>query len=253
MAHKSARQASYVLSTYLTPPAPRTFTARRHDQCVALWRKTGNRIVLARYWELERLSGRKHHEMPLYGRDSPGDLVAHLLGREGLASGDLEAVWGTPGLELNEKLPPIESHGLPLHSLAHLFSGLCMDSTRFAQSLIVALAMDGGPDFTLEDGMLGDRWYAGAVSRQGKVDLYPIESPGPLWQHAEHLLGMEPGTLMALARATPAVVDFDPAILLAERYWGGYALMVRCFDLVYSIITAAERAIKHGTGNASRG
>lgn len=240
----SGRSVSYVLSTYLSPPGHRAFTSRRHDQSVALWQHTGNRIALRRYWELERLSGRKHHEMPLHGDRSSRELVDILLGREGLSAGDLDAVWGTPGLDLGETLPPLERHGLPAHSLAHLFSGLCIDAATFRNSTIVALALDGGPDFTLEDDVLADTWYAGAVSTHGKVALYPVESPGPLWQCAQQHFQMEPGSLMALAQATPAVVDVSPASFLAERYWGGYALMVRCFDLLYSAITQARRSIK---------
>ncbi len=249
----SARTGPYVLSTYLSPPAGRAFTTHRHDQSVALWHKAGECITLVRYWELERLTGHKHHEMPLYGGGSPSELIDYLLGLEGVKLGEVEAVWGTPGLDVGETLPAIERRELPLHSLGHLFSGLCMDSNLFQNATIVALALDAGPDYTLEDEVVGDNWYAGAVSRRGRVDLYPVESPGLLWQSAQRHFGQEPGTLMALAHATPAVVEFDRAVLLGERYWGGYDLMTRCFELLGSIIQAARRGIAHGEGEGATG
>lgn len=239
--------AAYILSTYLSPPGRRAFTARRHDQNAALWLRTPERITLVRYWELERLTGRKHHEMPLSLDGAGQELIDRLIAQEGLKRADLDAVWGTPGLDAGEPLPRLSHPGLPVHSVAHLFSGLCLDWDRFHDSAIIGLALDGGPDFTLEDDAAGDDWYAGAVARGGRVELYPVESPGPLWDAAQRHFDLEHGTMMALAHATGASVDFDPGVLLKERYWGGYPMMIRCFEQVYEIIRVARRVITAGS------
>lgn len=214
---------------------------------MALWQRTSEEIRLVRYWELERLTGFKHHELALDGDFSPDDLVDHLLGLEGVKRADVDTVWGTPGLTGETPLPDVERHGLPLHSLCHLFSGLGMDSDAFQRSTIVALAIDGGPDYTLENEIVGDQWYAGAVSHHGHVELYPVESPGLLWQAAQRHFGLEPGTLMALAHATPVELDVAPAVLEQQRYWGGYPLLERCYELVGDLIARAERQIGTNT------
>jgi predicted NodU family carbamoyl transferase len=235
---------AYVLSTYLSPPASMAFTALRHDQSVALWRLDDVSITLVRYWELERVSGMKHHELPLYERESAlAEAVSALLGQEGLTLTDVDEVWGTPGLGSGRLPLACGRTGLPVHSLAHLFSSLCVDQRRFRDSTIIAMAMDGGPDYTLDDGVVGDDWYAGAVSRRGDLTIVPIESPGPLWGAAAARFGKEPGTLMALATASSVRVDYDVAGLLTRRYRGGRRLMGLVDDIVRSIAEAAESAI----------
>lgn len=235
---------AFIVSTYLSPPGPKAFTARRHDQNVALWTVTPTRITLVRYWELERLSGYKHHELPLYDpAAAPGSLIEELVAQEGLSAADIAEVWGTPGLDRGRVLPPFDRQGLPVHSLAHLFSGLCLDNAVFQRDTIVALAMDGGPDHTLEDEPLGERWYAGAVSRRGQVELIAVESPGLLWQAAQRHLVLEPGTLMALAQASRATIECDTRQLLDESYLGGFAQMGRCYRLVGALIESVRTAV----------
>jgi hypothetical protein len=226
-------------------------TTYRHDQSVALWKTEDDVITLTRYWEIERLSGLKHHEMPLYdaGR-SPDELLDRLLAREGVSRDKVTEIWGTPGLRGATPLPEFDSHGLPIHSLSHLFSGLCLDTARLWDSTIVALAIDGGPDFALESDVLGDNWYAGALARQGEVTLIPVESPGMLWQAAERLFRQEPGTLMALAQASPVAIDCDLGALMSERYWGGSQLIGTCNELVSALIDRARYEIKSGYGYA---
>ena len=246
-----AGSGTYVVSTYLSPPGLRAFTTYRHDQSVALWKVEDSVITLTRYWEVERLTGRKHHEMPLYdaGR-SPDELLDLLLAREGVSRDEVTEIWGTPGLRGATPLPEFDSHGLPVHSLAHLFSGLCLDTARLRDSTIVALAIDGGPDFTLEPQLLGDNWYAGALARQGEVTLVPVESPGMLWAAAQQHFRKEPGTLMALAQASPVAIDCDPGVLTSERYWGGNQLLGRCYELVGALIDRARAEISSGYGYA---
>jgi carbamoyltransferase len=244
-----ASDGTYVVSAYLSPPGLRAFTTYRHDQCVALWKVEDSVITLTRYWEVERLSGRKHHQMPLYdaGR-SPDELLDRLLAREGVSRDEVTEIWGTPGLSGATPLPRFESHGLPVHSLAHLFSGLCLDTARLRDSTIVALAIDGGPDFTLESQVLGDNWYAGGLARQGEVTLIPVESPGMLWAAAQQHFRQEPGTLMALAQASPVAIDCNLAVLTSERYWGGNQLLGRCHELIGALIERARAEISSGYG-----
>ncbi len=238
---------AYVVSAYLSPADLMAFTTYRHDQCVALWKVEDATITLIRYWEVERLSGRKHHEMPLYdvGR-SPDELIDWLLGREGVSRDEVTDIWGTPGLRGTTQMPEFDCHGLPIHSLAHLFSGICLDSARLRDSAIVALAMDAGPDYTLETKVLGDNWYAGALVRQGEITLVPVESPGLLWEAAERHFGQESGTLMALAHASPLAINCDPGVLACERYWGGHPLMEKCYALVGALIERARDEISSG-------
>ncbi|MER5431785.1 carbamoyltransferase C-terminal domain-containing protein [Streptomyces sp. NPDC002588] len=241
-------RGAYVVSSYLSPSGLSAFTARRHDQNVALWHVDQQAVTLVRYWEIERLSGIKHHPLPLYDARSSADLLDILLAQEGLTRADVSEIWGTPGLEVNEVLPAFDRRGLPAHSLAHLFSGLCMDSDKFQESDIIALAMDAAPDFLLESTVLDEYWYAGAISRKGSVTVVPVESPGQLWSAAERLLEKEPGTLMALAHATPVAIDHDVEPLIARRYWGGHRLSEDCVRIVKSLIEAAERVITTGSG-----
>lgn len=246
-----AGRGTYVVSAYLSPPGLRGVITHRHDQCVALWKVEDSVITLTRYWEIERLSGLKHHEMPLYDADrSPDELLDWLLAREGVSRDQVTEIWGTPGLRGATPLPQFDARGLPIHSLAHLFSGLCLDTALLRESTIVALAIDGGPDFTLEPRMLGDNWYAGAIARQGEVTLIPVESPGMLWAYAEQHFGREPGTLMALAQASPVAIDCDLGVLTSQRYWGGHQLMGICDELVGALIDRARDEISSGYGYA---
>src|SRR5437660_428830 len=58
------RDARYFLSCYISPPDNLSVLAPRHDQNIALWRTLGSRVELVRIWELERISGQKHHYWP---------------------------------------------------------------------------------------------------------------------------------------------------------------------------------------------
>jgi carbamoyltransferase len=240
----------FILSTYLTSPGIRAFTCPRHDQAIALWRVEERRIVLQRYWELARYSGIKYHEMPLY---APGarvePVIQDLLGEEGLSLDDVSEVWGTPGVSKYVRIPRLEGVDLAIHSLGHLFSGLFLDDERRRDSQIIAVALDGAPDLALEeDRRVSDNWYAGAIWRSGDMRLLPVESPGPLWLAAEGLFGLQPGTLMALATASSATVEFDVAPLLALNYTGGHQLITESRALMTGLARAAEAQIDAGHG-----
>lgn len=206
-----ANDLTYALSCYLSPPGDLTVFSDRHDQCVALWRRSASRVELVRYWELERVSGQKHHDWPLFSEQRAHEFLDRLLSDEGLSLADVDTVWGTPSLPASAPVVvPDDARDFPVHSLAHLYSGLLMDTRLFREETIYAMAVDGAPD-TVLDSRPARYWYAGAVSTAGVAAHVPVESPGQLYTAASSRLGLEPGSLMALATASRATVDFDVA------------------------------------------
>ncbi|MCX4959070.1 carbamoyltransferase C-terminal domain-containing protein [Streptomyces virginiae] len=235
----------YFLSGYLTPPGPSAVLSARHDQNVALWRRTGRAVELVRVWELERVSGRKHHHQPLYTPARAEAFLNGLLAGEGLDLSDISASWGTPGLPGHAEIPvPAGAEDFPLHSLGHLFSGLLMDSELFKRETIIAMAVDGGPDF-VQDRETKSAWYAGCVSVQGRPAFAPVESPGPLYTAAETIFGKEPGTLMALASACRTRIDVDIEAVMAgvELFGGRRAPWQDAHRVVASIVSEARRQL----------
>ncbi|HLK78032.1 MAG TPA: carbamoyltransferase C-terminal domain-containing protein [Streptosporangiaceae bacterium] len=199
----------HFLSCYLTPPGPTAVFSVRHDQNVALWRRDGGTVTLARLWEVERISGQKHHFWPLYTLARTESFLSALLAEEGLNLADISACWGTPGLPAAEPVPvPAGAEDFPVHSLAHLASGLMTDTRLFRQEQIIGMALDALPDYAQEQ-RPNRFWYAGCVSVQGRLSFDAVESPAPLYTAAETIFGQEPGTLMALASATTSRIKFD--------------------------------------------
>lgn len=245
---------TYYVSAYLAPPGREAILhPLRHDHAVALWSVTDTTVELVSYWELERTSGQKHHDWPLYTPERARAVLATLLAEEGLGLDDVTEVWGTPGLgDTAELTEEAERHGLPVHALCHLFSAMLLDTDVFADEVIVGMAMDGGPDLALERGT-PRHYYAGGVSKQGRVVFEPVESGGPLYLAAERLYGWEPGTLMALAGASEATIDADPAeIVAAETFFGGpqaHADARRVVGRLDELARATElRAVARGDG-----
>ncbi|MEU6220022.1 carbamoyltransferase C-terminal domain-containing protein [Streptomyces sp. NPDC047022] len=243
----AADATEYFLSCYLTPPGPGAVFSVRHDQNVALWERRGDVVSLRRVWELERISGQKHHFWPLYTPERVEAFLGALLADEGIRLSDLSATWGTPGLPGAQVIPvPKGAEDFPLHSLAHLFSGILRDTRLFGQEQIVGVAVDALPDYVQEQ-RPNRYWYAGCVSRAGQLQFAPVESPGPLYTAAETLFGLEPGSLMALASASRTRIDFD-----AERavrgitLYGGSATQPwkDAFALVREIVAEAERQLE---------
>lgn len=240
--------AAYYMSGYTCPSGDRAVATRRHDQNLALWRVADGRCVLVRHWELERLSGQKHHYTPIADTRAHQDFLERILAAEGLAPQDIAKSWGDsslPGYTPLAGLPGSDT--FPIHSLSHLFSGLLMDSDVYETETIVALAVDGMPDFTL-DARSTDTWFAGAVSRRGHVEFLPVESPAPLYSACQRLTGLEPGTLMALQTACPSRIEFDADEAMARyRMFGGHRQRDRdTTGLVESVLTAAREQCAAG-------
>lgn len=175
----------------------------RHDQNMSLWKKKGKNVFLIKYWELERYSGLKHHEKSLYDEEDFLILVNNLLREVGLTIEDIVEIWGSPIISDVSKFKYDEANKLPIHSIAHLFSGMMLDTDIFKHEEIVGFAVDCGPDSLIDNGIKFEHHYSGGYSKSGCIqEVFPIISPGVLWAEATYLLGMQEGTLMALASAS---------------------------------------------------
>ncbi len=233
----------YYLAAYLTPPGVSRLIGAwvRHDANISLWHKRGATIRLIAHWELERLTGVKHDGTALLSGENARKLVSDLLVPFGLSPRDLQCVWGTPGLGDGPAAigRPVEPT-MARHAMAHLFTGLFMDSARFYRGTIVALAIDGGPDAVLEQSH-PQNLFAGAVVDHGNLSVFPVESPGPLFDHAKIRFGMPEGSLMALAPASSARCDFRLAGALDGAYYGDrgvHSLAKRTIEDICSAATA---------------
>ena len=243
-------RTEYYLSIYLAPPGPDAFISLRHDHCVALWACDPDRIEEpVRYFELERWSGVKHHAVPMFGEDGLVALLNDLLAEEQLTLEDMSGVWGTPGLTGIDAFPAFAKSPGSFHCLAHLWTTFLIDTELFKTGTVVGLAMDGGPDFDLELGSV-EQYYVGGVSRNGEVALLrPISSPAVLYKAAHKLLGLEPGSLMAVANTDPAELDLDlEPILRIMPHLTGPAQWPPALRLVQDLVDRATHA--YGPGAA---
>lgn len=232
----------YFLSSYLSVPDDIDVFAVRHDQSIALWAVEETAVRLVRVWELERISGQKHHRWPLFTAERAKGLIADLLAEENLRWDDIAASWGTPGLPRHRTITaPPGAEAFPVHSLGHLFGGLLMDSRVFRAETVVALAIDGAPDFPL-DRDTKDFWYVGAVSQRGRLTFAPVESPGAVYNAARIEFGLEEGTLMALATACETTIRFDVAAAIGplSLFGGRTPPMGPAAALVRSVVDSAR-------------
>jgi carbamoyltransferase len=233
----------YFVSAYLAEPGEHSVLSPRHDQGVALWRSSEHAVELVRMWEAERLSGQKHHDWPLFTAARAEAFLTCLLASEGLSLNEISCLWGTPGLPRYQRVPPPSgAHDLPRHSLAHLFSGLLLDTRLFKEETIIAMATDGGPDF-VEERRYPERWYAGCTSRQGRLDFRSVASPAPLYGAATALFMREPGTLMALASACRAEMKIDAEAMVSSLnlYGGRLFPMTVAVPFIESLIAEAQQ------------
>jgi carbamoyltransferase len=174
----------------------------RHDQNMALWYFEHGCVELVRYWEFERFTGLKHHARSFVDETHAKTFINHLLSEFNLSIDILQGVWGTPGLSsVDDKIWMKHATGFTSHTLAHLFSTLLLDTDKFNNETILALAMDGGPDTVIDSPSNSCSFYVGALVRQGKISFFPVSSPGGLWSYLSQTLQIKEGTLMALGSA----------------------------------------------------
>ncbi|WP_062980547.1 carbamoyltransferase C-terminal domain-containing protein [Nocardia anaemiae] len=227
----------FYLSTYLNPAGiHRVLNVRmRHDNNIALWRKSGKLVELVHHWELERLSGQKMHRTPFSTLDDERNFINELLASVGIGISDLVEVWGTPDIDTTDDYHLVrEVPDIAFHSVAHLYSAVLLDSEVFFDGTIVGLAIDRGPDILL-DRRIRDSWFAGCVVRQGDIKIFPVESPGSLYCEGRDYFGMREGSLMALATASKAFGECDCDAIMAEFRFDGRDVIDqsrRAFDIV---------------------
>jgi carbamoyltransferase len=234
-------KGEHFLSAYLVQPGENSVLSYRHDQGIALWRSSEHAVELVRVWQIERLTGQKHHDWPLFTVARAEAFLNYLLEPEGLSLNEITCLWGTPGLPRYRDVPaPAGAKGLPSHSLAHLFSGMLVDTRLFKEENIIAMAIDGGPDFVAERGY-PKHWYAGCISWHGNLTFQPVASPAPLYGAASALFMREPGTLMALASACQAQmkINSDAMVSSLDLYGGQLFPMTVALPFVKSLIREA--------------
>ncbi|MET7426381.1 carbamoyltransferase C-terminal domain-containing protein [Dactylosporangium sp. NPDC005555] len=237
---------AYYLSTYLSPPRLSNLLGitPRHDNNLSLWLRTGTKLELIRHWELERLSGEKQHGRPFPSVPAARAFIATLLAGEGVGWDDITACWGTPGLDFGAPYgSPVP--GLPLHAVAHAYTGLYSDSDIFHTGRILCFAPDGGPDHVL--GRTVD-WYAGAYVDHGRCTWFAAESPGRIYDSARKAFGMREGTLMALAAACPVELPVDAATLVEDLRFRGAAP----HDILGGAVSAGETVLTRALAEVDR-
>ncbi|MFR9309018.1 carbamoyltransferase C-terminal domain-containing protein [Hydrogeniiclostridium mannosilyticum] len=187
----------------------------RHDHNMALFQKEGNRITLVHHWEFERITGIKHHQVAFYDKTDAASFINRLLGEYSLTLDDMCEVFGLPQLSTCDDYHSLDAlKEVSYHSVCHLFTSMLMDSQVFYKENILSLAFDGGPDVVVDTNAFKKNSYCGCVSKKGKVDIFPISSPGPYWLHLSRLYDKPEGTLMALAYATTARFTGKPPTLV---------------------------------------
>lgn len=193
----------------------------RDNHNMSLWKKSGSKVKLIHYWEFERLSGKKQHKFSFYDVDHARRVINDLLSEYHLSIDDMEEIIGTPGIATCDDYSSLEEFSeYTYHSIAHLFSGIMMDTNVFYNEDIIAIAADGGPDNVVDVAGRTKYFYSGIVSHKGKIDVYPIDSPGPLWVFMKYRYSMQEGSLMALGSASDS------------KY---YISLEECFDELQSI------------------
>lgn len=186
----------------------------RHDHNMTLFKKSGNCIEIVHHWEFERISGLKHHSISFYEKNDTIKFINKLLLDISLTINDMQEIIGVPQLATCNDYHTINDiKNITYHSICHLFSSMLMDGERFQKETIIALAFDAGSDYVVDKNAYKKYQFCGAVSNNGKVEYFPIPSPGPYWYCMTKLANKPEGTLMALAYATTTKLTIDKPIL----------------------------------------
>lgn len=218
----------------------------RHDQNMALWKCKGNKVELVRFWELERMTGQKGHHKSFYDVDTVRNFIYQCVRNCGVEPNEVKAIWGIPELE-NENDNLANDDVISSHSINHLYSSLLMSTDVLMNNDVIGMAVDGGPDNVDDKTAYSKKYYAGCVARKGEVEIFPIYSPGLLWDHMRYQTRLREGTLMALATAsTSNYYKSDIELLLIDDYDS----MLKAYeklDLLYDEIknlTKADEGIR---------
>ena len=163
---------------------------------------------MVRYWELERKTGLKKHSKSFFSVEQCYHMINILLEEVNLTLDDICEIWGTPGLEKNGRITHYnEENACPYHTLAHLYSGMLVNSRLHNKEKILAFGLDGGPDNLVDRHAREKKFYWGCYSDRGKKEFFPVSSPGAYWSFLRIRYKMEEGSLMALGSATGAYIN----------------------------------------------
>lgn len=183
----------------------------KHDQNICLWKKTNNDIVLVKSWELERFTGEKQHMRAFYKLEHVIEVTNSLLSKYDLSLSDIEGIWGCPGLDTDSDYYHTPYDQFAFHALLHLYTGMFYNSQKFYNDKMLVLAVDGGPDGILDNGLLKKYHYAGAIVEYGEIkEIIPLISPGTLWVYLADRYKLKEGTLMALGTASTSMLLEKP-------------------------------------------
>lgn len=204
----------------------------RHDECVALWKKTGNIVELVHYWEFERITGAKHERCSFFDVQQCKNTLVKLIAQYGLVWDDINEIWGVPQLNADDSY--LSKHRYPAytyHAMTHLATCLFIESEIYKKENILAFSLDGGSDNTIDyytknkaDEDEHSKYnFMGCFSRAGtpdQIELFPMVSPGLLWKVAAIAQNMEEGSLMALASASKStpLVKFENALISLQQW-----------------------------------
>lgn len=195
----------------------------RHDQAIALWKYERKKLSLIRYWELERISGIKHHAKSLFSKKNFYRLLSFLLKEEKLSVKDIVGIFGTKNLEDSaEYREQFNSYNIAFHSIAHLLTSIFYGNSSPFDSQILAMALDAGPDSQFEENAYQKKYYAACVIKNHELEFFSVESPARLWSYSRKKFKMQEGSLMALASASKSfceVTDSKMAEWLEYKFY----------------------------------
>ena len=187
---------------------------------IGLFNKNDHQIELIHYWELERVTRQKGHYQCFFDKEQEKQFIGQLLDSIGLSIEDIQCVWGLTD-DFEETHGPTAFPEYYYHSVAHVFSSLLLDNTSFQNEDILTLCVDGGPDTYFDFKKRDTNYYfMGCYSQKGKLNSFPISSPGCLWIKAKRRFSKQEGTLMALASASKSRLyhfPYEVAGLMAEK------------------------------------
>ncbi|PWW07335.1 carbamoyltransferase-like protein [Paenibacillus cellulosilyticus] len=201
----------------------------RHDNNIALFLKENDNVSLVHYWELERLTGYKHHAYSFLNTEHAVEFINELLAEYHLTIDDMQEVWGSPKIStVNDYHSFVEMPEYAYHGLCHLYSGVLLNTEIFHNEKILAFAVDGGPEFfpklTSAAAEQMKYYYPGCYADKGKVTHFPTNSPAQLWAYPAFRYGLQEGTLMALGSA----IEFD-----CQKDFFRESLLIQKYDILY--------------------
>ena len=191
----------------------------RHDFAIALWLKRNHNISLIRYVELERLTGQKTHDQAFFNKEHFEQVVQKILNEFNLKFADIKKIWGLPEYSDCSEYYSMDRYGkFSYHALGHLFSALLMETDIFWKQNILVFSVDGGPDNLIDSNFYKKYFYAGAYAKKGEIiEVFPVYSPGGIWDIVSKYYNLREGTLMALATASKSELKkqwIDPVLIL---------------------------------------